>query len=72
MFCMALLRRATREELQMLPRSAAQFLAVQLVVFVDNIQAAFLNLLAHLGAMSPKPERGFPGDQYQFARMIQV
>ncbi|XP_071786724.1 transmembrane protein 184C-like [Asterias amurensis] len=69
-FCINLLRKATLDELKMLPRSTSQFVGIQLVIFVTNFQSTLLNILAQTGVMKPKPAWGFE-DEFAFATMLQ-
>ncbi len=71
MFCKSLLRRATLDELKLLPRSTLQFVGIQLVVFVTNFQSTLLNILAQTGVLKPDPAWGFK-DEFAFASMLQV
>ncbi|XP_038057942.1 transmembrane protein 184C-like [Patiria miniata] len=69
-FCLVLLRKATLEELQMLPRSRSQFVGIQVVVFCTNFQSVILTMLAQFGALTPKPEWGYE-TPFAFATMLQ-
>ncbi|XP_022086438.1 transmembrane protein 184C-like [Acanthaster planci] len=64
-FCMVLLRKATLQELEMLPRSTAQFVGIQMVIFVSNFQSVILNLLAQFGVFERFE------DPFAFATMLQ-
>ncbi|XP_030838360.1 transmembrane protein 184C-like [Strongylocentrotus purpuratus] len=68
MFCLSLLRKVTREELQMLPKSSSQFVGVHLALFFDHFQTMFLRLLANYGAIKSSYP-GFVGDKQEFATM---
>ncbi|XP_033631576.1 transmembrane protein 184C-like [Asterias rubens] len=69
-FSKNLLRRATKEELKLLPRSTLQLLAVQFVVFFTHFQATILNILASTGVIKTNTEWGFE-DEFAFATMLQ-
>ncbi|XP_038055689.1 transmembrane protein 184C-like [Patiria miniata] len=70
MFCLSLLRKVTREELQMLPKSSSQFVGVHLALFFDHFQTMFLRLLANSGAIKSSYP-GFVGDKQEFATMLE-
>ncbi|XP_072040979.1 transmembrane protein 184C-like [Amphiura filiformis] len=68
-YCLVLLYRSTKEELQPLYKPYAQFLCVKMTIFGANFQGLIIAVLVDTGALSPNPAWGM--SDAEFAALVQ-
>ena len=69
-YCLVLLYRSTREELQPLHKPYSQFLCIKMTICGANFQGLIIAVLVDTGALKPNPDWGMSNSQ--FAALVQV